>query len=365
MALCPKPYSFEKDIASQKSASLNNGNKNNKRRCDFLYNAPAANKRVCLQQLKNDAVAQRSHFQMNKNLVATKNYYSSSSEDNDSDDEQSCYKADQIRAKRRASTRVSFSTSNAQLSKALSQYSDDEEDDDDEDGNDSQRSDAIRKHVFYGSRRSSESAIKILKSDDEIENLDCKLVSSPIGSNISLKKVLGGEHVNVNVNVNANANANVSGKGNGDDDDDDDDGDEFAEADEKDQKDCDSSHAAASIVVADKQARARCFDYLIGAIDEAWARYCDATTYVEDDVHGYITPASLVSGSDNDDQELMNLKQRLIRSKEFLQDHIESHDASDIKQFWHRWDVTKYQMLDVMEDDDDVLDELEEGRQIF
>ena len=125
-----------------------------------------------------------------------------------------------------------------------------------------------------------------------------------------------------------------------------------------------------TVAIADRNARARCFEYLVGAIDEAWARYCDATAYVEDEVHGYITPASLASGDDDeeeedDNKELMNVKCRLLKSKDFLQDHIESFDMNDVKKFWHRWDITKYQMLDVMEDEDDVLEELESGRRIF
>lgn len=34
-------------------------------------------------------------------------------------------------------------------------------------------------------------------------------------------------------------------------------------------------------------ARSRCFEYLVGAIDEAWARYCDSTSYDEDLAYGY------------------------------------------------------------------------------
>jgi hypothetical protein len=34
-------------------------------------------------------------------------------------------------------------------------------------------------------------------------------------------------------------------------------------------------------------ARSRCFEYLVGAIDEAWARYCDSTSYDEDVAYGY------------------------------------------------------------------------------
>ena len=51
--------------------------------------------------------------------------------------------------------------------------------------------------------------------------------------------------------------------------------------DSQDDGNCDNNN---SIPIADRNARTRCFEYLIGAIDEAWARYCDATTSFEDDV---------------------------------------------------------------------------------
>lgn len=53
--------------------------------------------------------------------------------------------------------------------------------------------------------------------------------------------------------------------------------------DSQDDGNCDNNN---SIPIADRNARTRCFEYLIGAIDEAWARYCDATTSFEDDVFG-------------------------------------------------------------------------------
>lgn len=63
---------------------------------------------------------------------------------------------------------------------------------------------------------------------------------------------------------------------------------------------------------ADHATRRQCFDYLVEAIDEAWARYCDSTAYDEkqaydnDDVYHNLpnTPASLPSDtSDCDDDE--------------------------------------------------------------
>ncbi|KAI5954322.1 hypothetical protein KGF54_002097 [Candida jiufengensis] len=342
MALCPKPYSFEKNInaatsshlltRTNKGSNTNNNNNNNitinklnnnKRGCEYSFpSSSSSNKRICLQQLRN-----------NNNIP--NNYYSSSSEDDDSEDEQSCYYADQIRAKRRASSRVSFSL-NSELSKAIFQYSDDEDEESDRQQQQQQQQPPQQqqnKRSTICPRRSSDSSIKIMRSDEEHENLDCKFTSSPVGSNLSLKKMLVHNS----------------------------DEEQFDEEEELFESDASNQ----SVAIADKNARSRCFEYLIGAIDEAWAKYCDATTYVEDEVHGYITPASLASEDDDDDKELMNLKQRLVNSKNFLQDHIESFDLNDIKKFWNRWDISKYQMLDVMEDEDDILEELESGRYYF
>lgn len=63
-----------------------------------------------------------------------------------------------------------------------------------------------------------------------------------------------------------------------------------------------------SALEQDQAARNRCFDYLVGAIDEAWARYCDATTYVEDEAqtnYDYLpnTPASLGPSEYEDELE--------------------------------------------------------------
>lgn len=176
----------------------------------------------------------------------------------------------------------------------------------------------------------------------------------------------------------------------------------------------------------DVSARSRCFDYLVGAIDEAWARYCDATTSVEDEAYGYITPNSIATDEedyldnstdftdyDDSDYEISNqhkqqhkqnhqqqqqqhrpsikpslsnastctnskqdpascqlqaLKDRLTRAKYYLQDLVDSEDCAEVNSFWKRWDMIKYATIELVEDDDDdeivetTIDELENGR---
>lgn len=253
----------------------------------------------------------------------------SSSESEDSEDEQSCYRAEQARAKRRASSRVSFSL-NSELSRAVSKYSDDE----------------------------SSAGV-----NETNENIDCKLSSCQGSKFLPISEA--------------------------------------------------TSCAGAKKIVSDldRESRSRCFEYLVGAIDEAWARYCNATTSVEDEVYGYDTPVSVVTDDDDyfdnstdftdydsdfgladgktttstskgavssgkasidskdeSSHQLQALKDRLTKAKYFLQDLVDSDDFNEVTSFWKRWDMIKYATIELVEDDDDdeivesTIEELEEGR---
>lgn len=343
----------------------------NKRSCQFGYglgsrpnssangspsNGSNGPKRMCLG-LAKDALSYRS-------VVA----FCSSSENDDDLDEQSCYNADQVKAKRRASTRMSFSV-NPNVSRAIAKYSDEDDEHNQDDLND--------------------------------ENIDCKLLSST-GSSICLGKLKRRGTLMSDDYANANVNSGVS-----------------------------NYNAAASspmkrlVPLSDKNARSRCFDYLVTAIDEAWARYCNATSYAEDEEYGYSkpqmyanTPASVATddedyfGNSTDitdyedcdfDQgskqhrvkgshkqqmyqkllpvkptcsseynpsssQLQELKDRLTKAKYFLQDLVDSEDVLDVNSFWKRWDMIKYATIELVEDDDDdeivegTIEELEEGR---
>lgn len=157
----------------------------------------------------------------------------------------------------------------------------------------------------------------------------------------------------------------------------------------------------------DKVARNRCFEYLVSSIDEAWARYCDATSYAEDEAYNKdisfqpATPASVgTSDADDDDDDeedgyksastniteydsdvevkrvsgqpgsvkLQQLKDRLLKAKYYLQDFLESNDLDEATAFWKRWDLIKYATIELVEDDDDddvtesTIEDLEKGR---
>lgn len=267
-------------------------NKANKRRCSFQDHT--ISKKVCGSLFPSSIAC----------------YSSSDDQNDDSSDEQSCYNADQIKAKRRASTRVSFCM-DSELCRAVSKYSDDEEDD---------------------------------STKDSASTSGCTLINN------SRKNSL--------------------------------------------------TELSKSIVSdGDKVSRSRCFEYLVGAIDEAWARYCDVTTSVEDEVYGYNTPSSVVtddedclgnttditdyesdfeiskshrssvsSGDKSNSSSLQALKDRLTKAKYFLQDLVDSDDLTDVTSFWKRWDMIKYATIELVEDDDDdeviesTIDELEDGR---
>lgn len=306
----------------------------------------------------------------------------SSESDVDLDDQHSCYIADQIRAKRRASSRISF-CSNDRMSKALSQYSDDDE--------------ALNAAQRHGHLRTS----SIYKPEEEDLDWTISNFGSMIASPASSTNLRGLSHKQIN----SGTFLHIS----------------------------DSSSLSASIKrimpACDKQARARCFDYLIGAIDEAWASYCTAASYVEDETYGYNSPISLATDDEdycgdttdlteyNSDHEkkpvvthkqgfaqsaaslpqpslkktsifgasagveilrtgqdplscrLLALKERLIKAKYFLQDLVDSDKYTDSFDFWQRWDMIKYATIELVEDDDDdavmesTIDDLECGRQ--
>lgn len=146
-----------------------------------------------------------------------------------------------------------------------------------------------------------------------------------------------------------------------------------------------------SVPESDITARARCFEYLVGAIDEVWAQYCDCTSSAEVQMYGGdlpCSPVSLYDGlavSDTEDGhtnieddgaasgvergiQLMNLKKRLLNAKYFFSELLENRSWDACAQFWDRWDLVKYSTVDLVEDTDDdevvdrVCEELEAGR---
>ncbi|KAA8914790.1 hypothetical protein TRICI_002824 [Trichomonascus ciferrii] len=172
---------------------------------------------------------------------------------------------------------------------------------------------------------------------------------------------------------------------------------------------------------SDRVARQNCFDYLVSAIDEVWAQYCDCTSSAESQLYDETprhmsfshlesdlpsSPVSLCEEGEEEEEDaaiyssgpetpggqptaqhgrsksitvaafdqpksvrLLNLKKRLMNAKYFLSDLVESLDPVSSSEFWHRWDMIKYATIELVEEDGDddetveaVTEELEEGR---
>lgn len=349
------------------------------KRCCQYSNAPPT-KRICLKSISSTKSVPP---------VLSEPLSSSSSDDDDSDDE-ACYNQDQIKAKKRNNLRVIFNL-DLKLSKAISQYCDDDEDINETNiVTDGCHEPFIRRGSLFENNHHHDQ-----------ENLDCKLGSSPSTTKLFSDNLLSNNNLNCQSGSNINNNTKIP--------------------------DC------------DKSARSRCFEYLVGAIDEAWARYCDQATYVEDEVYGYNTPSSMIATDDEEfdvhtditdydsdfefdpkniqssqsqgqqqqqqllhhqqklhqeqeDQQqqpksfrprlystastkedpsscqLQALKDRLTKAKYYLQDLVDSDEVIDVSNFWKRWDMIKYATIELVEDDDDdeiiesTIDELENGR---
>lgn len=127
---------------------------------------------------------------------------------------------------------------------------------------------------------------------------------------------------------------------------------------------------------ADRNARQRCFDYLLSGIDAVWAEYCDSTLLAEEQRYTPRSPVSDVSDHEKTDAvseqphsvQLMRLKKRLLASKYYMTDLVGKHDPDCATRFWKAWDAVKYPVVDLVEgegddeENDAVIDDLEEGR---
>lgn len=175
----------------------------------------------------------------------------------------------------------------------------------------------------------------------------------------------------------------------------------------------------------DHKARTKCLDYVINAIDDVWSRYCDCVSYEEEveyyeksessccEDDGYKTElsnyTSVTEYDDNDmviknhpqkqpqlqqhrpsmsimntcqptimkglkqndeNVKLQQLKDRLIKAKYYLEDLVDSFEVKDCILFWKKWDLIKYSIVEIVEEDeeDDIIErkieELELGRYV-
>lgn len=166
-----------------------------------------------------------------------------------------------------------------------------------------------------------------------------------------------------------------------------------------------------SDLVSDSIAREKVFQYVNETIDELWARFCDCSTLVEEEIHptnekayyqmnherspssssnnnNYITNKKNISeqikrrrrstlvniNSDNNNDlvelsselessayKLKKFRAKITRNKREMENLIDSYNMEDIKKFWDLWDVMKWECVKFMETDEveEVLSESE------
>ncbi|KAG7191286.1 uncharacterized protein KQ657_003599 [Scheffersomyces spartinae] len=206
-------------------------------------------------------------------------------DDCESSDEQLSYALNQLKAKRRASQRLqSFSNCNPKLSRAVSQYSDTDLEDEAE--NDEENYAAGYSpgpsRPFNSHQRLRSSNLRSFSFSVKNENVfsqdssDCEVLQNSSKPSCT--------HYNMGVESFHKAPAVSSPIG-------------FSTAAGSPGSTCGTNNLA---LEKDKASRAHCFDYLVGAIDAAWASYCDATSVVEDEVYGYSTPELVASDYDDE-----------------------------------------------------------------
>ena len=191
---------------------------------------------------------------------------------------------------------LKFAPIDANLSKAVSQYSDEEVEDDinDNDDNDDDITD-VESNYTVNSHRSGcsiSSKKQRSKSSNDILNvnygssygtLNNKRYSVNIADVVKLvpstdKKdgseiLKGNQNINVDKkNINNNNNNNNSNINNNN----------INNNNNNNELSNKKFKHSGNIPSSDFIARSRCFEYLVGAIDEAWARYCDSTSHDED-----------------------------------------------------------------------------------
>lgn len=352
---------------------------NNKRRCTFSTNSAPLPSPHQLCSYKKSSSRKTTNSSFNE----------SSSEDSYDEDD------DEDNATIISNTRF-LTPIDSKLSKAVSQYSDDEDELEHEHGN------VNNNKYINGAYSDNEDAI--IDSDNDITSVNTSFEDnlkkrSKSSNDISIFH----HHNNSPFNYNKRFSINLA----------------------------DINFKSKSIYHIPQQdliARSRCFDYLIGAIDQAWANYCDSTSYDEDiayndsnqldintpssnnyttdDDDGYKTEFSTtttVTEYDSDNRKasslnpklrtfsivnlptnlnsnnkkvsevpenlrLQGLKDCFTKLKYQLEDLVDSDDFQDCLTFWSKWDLNKYLIVDFVEEDEDdneienKINELEVGR---
>lgn len=375
---CPsKIYSAVKSNSKIDSAQKLDSSYLSNFKMDSTYSKPSSNSYSNSSKLSSSPTSLK------------KNFSFSSSSDDQSDDEE-CYTNNQIKAKKRTNSRVNFCL-DLKLEKAINQYSDDEFDislnEFDDSFNNQSDFDCLTNDLVDLSRKNSFIDKNDLKEKRDSKDLrrDSKDLRRDSKDLNNFSKKDSSKDLKDSFSISSRDSYSSFSK---------------------------FSDSESNVPIFDKISRSKCFDYLIGSIDEAWARYCNQATSVEDEVYGYNTPGSMI-GTDDEDFDnntdltdydddfikndiktnegstsmtrprslsinstksdpssckLQQLKDRLTKAKYYLQDLVDSDELNDIVNFWKRWDMIKYATIELVEDDDDdeiiesTIEDLESGR---
>lgn len=147
---------------------------------------------------------------------------------------------------------------------------------------------------------------------------------------------------------------------------------------------------------SDYSAREKVLQYVNETIDELWARFCDCSTLVEEEIHstnekshtqpnhersfstssadkGRRRRNTLISLNTDNNADLVVMpselessayklkmfKNRIFKYKKEMEILVDSSDMEDIKRFWNIWDIVKWDCVKLMETEEDEEDYLE------
>ncbi|KAG0683094.1 hypothetical protein C6P40_000476 [Pichia californica] len=262
-----------------------------KRRITSAQSAqPKLVKRKCLKKItkanKKSTNNSKDGILINK-LCSYKNNVSSVSSSEEDDDDSDIDASDRSKELKVKSLRFANSI-DSKLSKAVSQYSDDdddqeeeeeeyENDNDNEDVNDNEsHSSTSSEHTLINESMSRNSDINGSNRSNSMGKKRNPLTNDILNVNyVSGHGLLNNKRYSVNLSdvvssIPNNSNNQIVGNDN------------FYSF-----NITNKSPKHGNIPRYDFIARSRCFEYLVGAIDEAWARYCDSTSYDEDLAYGF------------------------------------------------------------------------------
>lgn len=443
--------SLKRNLISHDAKSLNN-----KRQCRLNSISSSTKSSSTSHIIKGNQLCTYRKPQL-KTLSSSESSDDDDDDDDDNDNEFDDFENNQFNSNKKRSFKFSNISQSApidsQLSRAVAQYSDDDEEeedgDDDDDGeygdDDGKNNDQKFSHTNVNDNDKNSKKFQqrkhnfYIKNNSNINRKRCKSTNDILKvtyNNTSNRGILNNKRYSVNISdivksipsecfnmMNSTSNHNTTINNNNNNNNSSSSNTINNNNDDKNNLNTNGSNinlknmVNGSIPRVDFIARSRCFEYLVGAIDEAWARYCDSTSYDEDVAYGFddenninegtstsnaISPNSNVYSSEEeegyktelsatttvteyDEDEFNNkkirafnmnnnnpqspsnrrvsevpenvrlqqLKDRFTKAKYYLEDLVDSDVFNDCLAFWTKWDLIKYCIVDFVEEDEE------------